>query len=171
MSDSRIKSIDDRIVEAQELIKIHKDYEGAEKIFLSVVKEDPEDDRGWYGLLRACTCRFDAVAFLIEKHCIKIPEEYNDYYQKACETSNAKNREIIKKRWSSFVEDYKELYDLCQKKKVKRKEELISLGLAEEEKKPQKTSSSGDDLAGFAFLLFLIFLVILFAAVTSKGHG
>ncbi len=170
------QSIDERIKEAQDLINIHHDYEKAEKIFLSVVKEDPEDDRGWYGLLRACTCRFDAVEYLIEKHCQKIPERMNGYFEKACETANFKNREIIKKRWALFVGDYKELYELCENKKKRRKEELKIYGKPrdendEEDEEPsesqQSSSSSADGCWEFLgiviFILFVLFLLTKFA--------
>ena len=165
---SENKSIDDRIKEAQELINIHHDYEKAEKIFLSVVKEDPEDDRGWYGLLRACTCRFDAVEYLIEKRCQKIPEKFNSYYAKACETANAKNREIIKKRWAFFIADYKELYELCIKKKNKRKEDLSNLGVSEEEKKTNTIKSGNDDGVIFFFIILAVAVILYYLYVNPK---
>ena len=181
MSGKEYRSIDERIIEAQELINIHHDYDSAEELFLSVVEEDPDDDRGWYGLLRACTCRFDAVEFLIEKHGQKIPERFTSYYEKACDTANAKNREIIRKRWELFVGDYQELYEMCAAKKKRRKEELKNYGKPrdeedEEEVEEDKSSGSGGSSSGFldgclefiGFLLVVIIVILVLAKVAGS---
>lgn len=158
-----------KMKEAQALAKIHHEYQKAEEMLLSIVKEYPDDAKGWYVLLSTCTCVFNPVEYLIASHCERLPERFSSYYERAYETASDRKKPLIKKRWEFFSEHYGELYESCMEQKRKYKEELNPSD--SETESYAGASGSNDDGCWIVLLFILLFLFFLPALLKIAGIG
>lgn len=94
------RSIETRLKNAEVFFTIHKNYEKARQLFLSVADDAPDDYRGWWGLVRLETEEFTYFGHRNSKF-----KSINEYANCALNVASVDIIQKIKPAWQEWVKN------------------------------------------------------------------